>query len=96
MKASIRSRSASTSGLGLKSTPETYSTKALASAAEVMGMDAYSGEARRVLVVDDSEVVRDARCALLLEDDRDLELVGEAADGESGVAMAASCAPTSS
>jgi len=55
-------------------------------------MDDFAGEARRVLVVDDSEVVR-TKMRMLLQDDRDLELVGEAADGESGVAMAADLRP---
>jgi two-component system nitrate/nitrite response regulator NarL len=55
-------------------------------------MDAYEGEASRVLVVDDSEVVR-AKMRMLLEQDRDLELVGEASDGETGVAMAAELRP---
>ena len=55
-------------------------------------MDAYTGEARRVLVVDDSEVVR-AKMRALVEQDRDLEYVGEASDGESGVAMATDLRP---
>jgi len=55
-------------------------------------MDDFAGEARRVLVVDDSEVVR-TKMRMLLQDDRDLELVGEAADGESGVAMATDLRP---
>jgi len=55
-------------------------------------MDDFAREARRVLVVDDSEVVR-TKMRTLLQDDRDLELVGEAADGESGVAMAVDLRP---
>ncbi|KGN41817.1 response regulator [Knoellia aerolata] len=46
----------------------------------------------RVLVVDDQALVR-AGFRLILEIESDLEVVGEAADGEAAVAMAATTAP---
>ncbi len=55
-------------------------------------MEAYEGEARTVLVVDDSEVVR-TKLRELLDADRGLEFVGEAADGEEGITLAGELRP---
>ena len=49
----------------------------------------------RVLLVDDHQVVRRG-LRTFLEVQADIEVVGEAADGEEGVARAGNSAPTSS
>ena len=49
----------------------------------------------RVVLVDDQELVR-AGFRLILSVEDDLEVVGEAADGDEAVDVVARCAPTSS
>src|SRR3954453_24106885 len=84
MNASMRSRSDSTSGLGLKSIYQSSFYEEL-----IVGR-ALAEETKtrlRVLIVDDSEVVR-TKLRGLLEADRGFELVGEADDGETGLEVA--------
>lgn len=57
-----------------------------------MSADPTVGQPIRVLVVDDQALVR-AGFRMILEIEPDLEVVGEAADGESAVAMVAELAP---
>ena len=57
-----------------------------------MSADPAAGQPIRVLVVDDQALVR-AGFRMILEIEADLEVVGEAADGEAALAMAAEVLP---